>query len=133
VARQDLEQTLQRAPTIAELAHYLDATTEDILDALEAGQSYAMSSLDLPNNDEGTSQQSAEQADEIARVLDRADLTPALAALTDLERTLLSLRFVQDLTQAQIAEQLGIDQSKVSRQIARTLAHLRTQLSDESS
>jgi RNA polymerase sigma-B factor len=92
-----------------------------------------MSSLDLSDNDEGSSQQSAEQADEIARVLDRADLTPALAALTDLERTLLSLRFVQDLTQAQIAEQLGIDQSKVSRQIARTLAHLRTQLSDESS
>ena len=133
VARQDLEQTLQRAPTIAELAHHLDASPEDIIDALEAGQSYAMSSLDLSDNDEGTSEQSGEQADEIARVLDRADLAPALAALTDLERTLLSLRFVHDLTQAQIAEQLGIDQSKVSRQIARTLAHLRTQLSDASS
>jgi RNA polymerase sigma-B factor len=132
VARQDLEQTLQRAPTITELAHHLDASPEDILDALEAGQSYAVSSLDLPDTDEGTSEQSSEQADEIARVLDRADLAPALADLTDLERKLLSLRFVQDLTQAQIAEKLGIDQSKVSRQIARTLAHLRTQLSDDS-
>ena len=58
-------------------------------------------------------------------------LTPALARLPERERRILQLRFYGNLTQSQIAEQLGISQMHVSRLLSRTLARLREDLLTE--
>jgi RNA polymerase sigma-B factor len=63
-------------------------------------------------------------------VLDREHLRPALDELTDRERMVLTLRFVEERSQSEIAEVLGVDQSQVSRLLSRTLLELRRKLSD---
>jgi RNA polymerase sigma-B factor len=58
----------------------------------------------------------------------RAVIERALEALPERERTILQLRFFDELTQTEIAEQVGVSQMHVSRLLARSLANLRQQL-----
>lgn len=60
--------------------------------------------------------------------MDRESLRPLIIALPDRERTILALRFFEERTQTQIAEQMGLSQMHVSRLLARTLANLRREL-----
>ena len=59
------------------------------------------------------------------RVLDRAAVSPMLAALPDLERHVLHMRFFESMTRSQIAARIGTSQMQVSRILSRTLAKLR--------
>jgi RNA polymerase sigma-B factor len=133
-ARLELEQSLQRSPTVDELAQHLDVTDEDVLDALEASSFYATTSLDAPlSNDSDADERTADigHDDEgLAHVLHRAELAPALSRLPEQDRRLLHLRFVEEESQAQIAADLGIDQSQVSRRLTKVLLHLRNDLGD---
>ncbi|MGY4967261.1 sigma-70 family RNA polymerase sigma factor, partial [Streptomyces sp. 900105245] len=52
-------------------------------------------------------------------------LAPLIAGLDERDRRILHMRFVDELTQAQIGEQLGVTQMHVSRLLTRTLARLR--------
>jgi RNA polymerase sigma-B factor len=137
--RSDLEQSLGRSPTIPELAQALGVDEDAVLDALEAAGAYRLDSLDAPGPDDGSgggptksvaSAHSGADDDALLRVLDRHALRPALAELTERERTVLRLRFVEQRTQAEIADELGVDQSQVSRLLARTLLQLRERLGD---
>jgi RNA polymerase sigma-B factor len=60
----------------------------------------------------------------------RHALRPLLAGLPDRERQTLLLRFVENKTQSEIADVLGVSQVHVSRLLAKTLAQLRRQLPD---
>ncbi|BBX60722.1 hypothetical protein MSHO_60670 [Mycobacterium shottsii] len=62
------------------------------------------------------------------RIEDRESLRPLLEALPERERTVLVLRFLDSMTQTQIAERVGISQMHVSRLLAKSLARLRDQL-----
>ena len=62
------------------------------------------------------------------KVLDVATVRPLLAALPERERTVLTLRFFENMTQTQIAERVGISQMHVSRLLARSLGALRRQV-----
>jgi RNA polymerase sigma-B factor len=64
----------------------------------------------------------------LEKIEDRHALRPLLDQLPEREREILVLRFFGELTQTQIAEQVGISQMQVSRVLARTLARLRRQL-----
>lgn len=140
--RAELEQSLGRSPTVAELAATLDVTEDAVLDALEAAGAYRLDSLDSPgpgpDDDVGgprpprsvTPGGEGHDDAELLRVLDRHALRPALAELTDRERTVLRLRFVEQRTQGEIADALGVDQSQVSRLLARTLLQLRERLGE---
>jgi RNA polymerase sigma-B factor len=140
--RSDLEQSLGRSPTVPELAQALGVDEDAVLDALEAAGAYRLDSLDAPGPDDGSgdggplqtiarAQASDRQDDDaLLQVLDRHALRPALAELTDRERAVLRLRFVEQRTQGEIAEDLGVDQSQVSRLLARTLLQLRERLGD---
>jgi RNA polymerase sigma-B factor len=64
----------------------------------------------------------------LADFVDRKALRPLILALPDRERTILALRFFEEKTQSQIAEQLGMSQMHVSRLLARILAQLRCEL-----
>ena len=127
----ELSHTLGRSPTVADVAAHLDTTEEAVLEGLEGSRAYSATSLFTPVGEDGT----AELADtlgetdadmELAEL--RIALGPALAALDERERTILSLRFYGNLTQTEIAQQIEVSQMHVSRLIARALGRLREQL-----
>ncbi len=64
----------------------------------------------------------------MAAVENRESVKPLLAALPERERRILTMRFFNEMTQSQIAAELGISQMHVSRLLAQTLQKLRTQL-----
>ena len=121
----DLSQSLGRSPTIQELAQVTSASEEDVLEALEAGQAYRATSLDAPSDDDDTlgSHLGGEDA-EFDNSERRLLLEPYLARLPARERLILKLRFEDDLTQSEIAQQLGISQMHVSRLLSKCLARL---------
>jgi RNA polymerase sigma-B factor len=120
-----------RAPTVNQLAEYLELDTEDVLDALQAVQAYETLSLDAPraSGDGEVVAYGTMFGEDDARYelveLD-ATITAVLEQLPPRERLILHMRFVEDLTQTQIAERVGVSQMQVSRLLRRSLEHLRT-------
>ena len=131
-ATAELSQRNGRAPTVAELAVHLDLTEEDVLEGLESANAYSAISLDAPDvADEGSTavSDSLGVLDEaLEGVVYRESLKPLLEALPPREKNILMLRFFGNMTQSQIAADLGISQMHVSRLLAKTLAQLREDL-----
>ncbi|MFF5483554.1 RNA polymerase sigma factor SigF [Streptomyces sp. NPDC012935] len=127
-----LEQANGQPPTMAELAEYLDLDEAEVAEGLTAANGYSAASLDFPADAMGSDDTLADhigyQDPELARVENLYALKPLVAALPDRERTILALRFVADMTQSEIGEELGISQMHVSRLLNRTLNRLRTKL-----
>jgi RNA polymerase sigma-B factor len=121
---------LGRSPSPQQLADELNLPVEEILEAIEANTAYDTSSLDTPlRSGDEQSQTVAETLGETdARfelIEDRASIGPALKALPERERLILHLRFVDDLTQTEIAQRIGVSQMHVSRLIRRALEQIR--------
>jgi RNA polymerase sigma-B factor len=121
---------LGRSPSIGELAEALGISEEQTLDALEAYHGRYATPLDeAPREDEdpvGTPAYMLGSEDE------RLELTEYLAViaqgadeLSDSERMVLFLRFARDLTQAEIAERIGVSQMQVSRLLRRAIDRIR--------
>jgi RNA polymerase sigma-B factor len=126
-----LSQELGRSPTIAELASDTGAPEEQVLEALEAGQSYRSTSLDRSGPDEeGLGSRLGVEPKELGTVEWRATLEPYVQALPERQQTILRLRFTVGLTQSQIASHMGISQMHVSRLLARSLLSLRERCRD---
>jgi RNA polymerase sigma-B factor len=128
-AQQQLISKTNRAPTVPELAQYLEFSIEDVLDALETVRAHHASSLDAPYDDgEGESGTMVESFGGHDPSLQSADerVTIGVAArqLPAREREVLALRFVHDMTQTQIADHIGVSQMQVSRILRRAIAHL---------
>jgi RNA polymerase sigma-B factor len=105
------------------------------VEGLEAANAYRGKSLDSLLVDEDSNSGTLGDAigsadDELERVEYREALKPLLSELPERERTILMLRFFANMTQTQIAEQVGISQMHVSRLLAQTLASLRDRLAD---
>jgi RNA polymerase sigma-B factor len=124
---QELSQRLGRVPTPAEIAADLDITTEEVLEAMGASRAYSSISLEAPDEETGWTVGDALGVEDIELALTdrRQGLAPAMAALPDRERHILYLRFVEDMTQTEIADVVGISQMHVSRLLARALDRLR--------
>jgi RNA polymerase sigma-B factor len=137
-ATEELSHTLGRAPTVAELATRLGVSEEDVLEGLESANAYSTVSLDAGSDTEDGPVAMLEtigiEDEALEGVEYRESLRPLLAKLPARERRILLLRFFRNMTQSQIAEEIGISQMHVSRLLARTLAELREGLlaSDES-
>jgi RNA polymerase sigma-B factor len=130
----ELTQTLGRSPTAGELAHAIGCSVEDIVEGLESGNAYATLSLD--GGDDASDAPSMLDAigieDEgLDQVEIRESVRPLLASLPPREKRILLLRFFKNMTQSQIAEEIGVSQMHVSRLLTRTLRQLRQSL-DES-
>jgi RNA polymerase sigma-B factor len=128
-AEDELTQTLGRAPMIPELARHTGETVDDVLEAIEAGGARHAGSIDAPQgpdrSDAGT------LVDERAGVGDvelRVLVDEVLDGLGDRERTVIRMRFYEERSQAEIAEELGLSQSFVSRLIRQTLQSARERL-----
>jgi RNA polymerase sigma-B factor len=130
-AVETLRHELGRSPTIAEIASYLGAREEEVLLAVEAGRAYRTQSLDAPVPGE---QRTIELGDDDPGFDDaegRHDLSPLLSRLPKRERRILHLRFVEGLTQSEIADRIGLSQMHVSRLLSRSLAELRALAAEE--
>jgi RNA polymerase sigma-B factor len=125
-AVEDLSQRLHRSPTIKELVDETGSCEEEVLQAIEAGQSYRTSSLDAsgPEDENLETRLRVESEDFDAAEL-RTALVPHLLSLSERDRSVLVLRFVHGLTQSEIAEQLGVSQMQVSRLLSKSLKALR--------
>ena len=131
----DLAQGLGRAPTVAELAAHLQMSEEDVLEGLESANAYSTVSLDAPDSGDEDAPAVAESLGMVDEALEgveyRESLKPLLERLPPREKRILLLRFFGNMTQSQIATELGISQMHVSRLLARTLTQLREGLTTE--
>ncbi len=120
-----LSQEHGRPPTVAEMARVTGASEEAVLEALEAGQSYRATSIDVPGRQEDPLASRLGDVDSgFADTEDRMVLALSLARLPERERLILNLRFVEGLTQSEIADRVGISQMHVSRLLTASLAKL---------
>ena len=130
-----LTRDLQRSPTIAEIAERLQLDESQVLEALEANRNRRPLSLDRPTNPDDPEETPAAEwigrEDEGYELVEgKAALEAALPGLDERERTVLRLRFVEDLTQSQIAERIGFSQMHVSRILRDTLRRIREQIEE---
>ncbi|MEU0150155.1 RNA polymerase sigma factor SigF [Streptomyces sp. NPDC006288] len=130
-AGDELAQKLDRAPTVAELADRLGLTRDEVVEGMAASNAYTASSLDAKPDEYGDDNESA-LADRLGYednglegIVYIESLRPLIASLPKRDRRILSLRFVANMTQSEIGEELGISQMHVSRLLSRTLVKLR--------
>ncbi|MBV9291008.1 MAG: RNA polymerase sigma factor SigF [Frankiales bacterium] len=128
-ATSELSQKNGRAPTVAELAQHLELSEDEVLEGLESANAYSAVSLDAPDTGDDDSPAVADSLGTTDESLEgveyRESLKPLLEKLPPREKKILLLRFFGNMTQSQIAAELGISQMHVSRLLARTLANLR--------
>jgi RNA polymerase sigma-B factor len=126
-----LQQDLHREPSVAELAEELGVSEAEVRECRLSQTAYTAFSLDVPvDGDSGPVDAPPAPGDEYAVVDQRDALRRALAVLDDRDRRLLQLRFVEDLTQSQIGEIIGVSQMQVSRLLSDILRRLRAALED---
>jgi RNA polymerase sigma-B factor len=131
----ELAQREGRAPTVSELAAHLQMSEEEVLEGLESANAYSTVSLDAPDSGDEDAPAVADSLGIVDEALEgveyRESLKPLLERLPPREKKILLLRFFGNLTQSQIAAELGISQMHVSRLLARTLTQLRDGLTNE--
>lgn len=129
----ELSQDLGRSPTVKEIAAKVGMSEEEILEGLESANAYSPLSLDAPDPSGelgAVIEQLGDVDTALDAVVDRETIKPLLEALDPRAKKILLLRFFHNMTQSQIADEIGISQMHVSRLLSRTLAQLRSGLSD---
>jgi RNA polymerase sigma-B factor len=120
-----------RSPTVPELAQFMELSVEQVLEAMHALRSYGSVSLDAPrandthDEDSSYAETIGEEDSRFGLVELGASLSPALAMLEPDQRELLRMRYIEEMTQSQIAQRIGVSQMQVSRLLQRCLAELR--------
>lgn len=135
-ATDTLTSQLQRSPTIAEIADYLDATVDEVLEAMESSSAYSSVSLEAPSGSDDDDTPSvidryATEDSDLAFTDDRIIIEEALASFSPRERDVIEMRFLKGMTQIEIAEKLGISQVQVSRLLRRTLRKIQDKIDPE--
>ncbi|MFF8971740.1 RNA polymerase sigma factor SigF [Streptomyces sp. NPDC014995] len=131
-ARDELASRLDREPTVAELATLMNLAENEVIEAQIASNGYNSSSLDAALTGDGPDRGEAVLADFIGveedglrLVEDFHSLAPLMAELSERDRQIIHMRFVEEATQAEIGERLGCSQMHVSRLIKRIITRLR--------
>jgi RNA polymerase sigma-B factor len=129
-ARETLTHNLDRSPTVQEIAAYLEVDADLVLEALETATAYI--TVPLPTSaDESDRMAKAFEDSGLELVEQRETLRPLLARLPVREQRILELRFARGMSQSQIASEVGVSQMHVSRLLAKSLAMLRSGLTEE--
>jgi RNA polymerase sigma-B factor len=130
-ASEELSHELHRAPTVTEIATRLGETEEAVLEGLEAGHARIAEHIDpAPRSDDGPT--GGHVLGSVDPGFDASeshlDLLAAVGGLGERDRHVLHMRFIDDMSQPEIAEALGISQSYVSRILRSSLARLRSDM-----
>ncbi len=130
----ELTQSLGRSPTPRELAESIGCTVEEIVEGIESSNAYSTLSLDASDDsdDGAASMLDAIGVDDhnLEHVEIRESIKPLLDRLAPREKKILLLRFFKNMTQSQIADEIGVSQMHVSRLLNRTLDQLRASLEE---
>lgn len=131
-AAQELPTKLGRVPNANDIAEHCGLGLEEVLEAMEAASVRRPYSLDArvgPDEDSGALVETIGDEDPSFATVEYGEaIARTLEELPDRERTILHLRFVEDLTQSEIAARVGISQMHVSRLLRRALDELRQQV-----
>jgi len=134
---EQMKNELGREPAVAELAERLGVTPEDVTEAMEIGPAYVPLSLDQPvassdgQDSRSVSEQIGSPDPELDRVEMRDVLDRAMEHLTPRERSIMAMRFYEQMSQSEIARRLGISQMHVSRLQRAALEQLRKYVPQE--
>jgi RNA polymerase sigma-B factor len=125
----ELTQSLNRTPTVSEIAERLEVSIENVLEASSVDSCFTPNSLDAPlrGSDELSHEPGAEDPG-FARTEARVVIEPALRDLAERDRLILDLRYVNGLTQKEIGDQIGLSQMQVSRILSRVLDSMRASI-----
>jgi RNA polymerase sigma-B factor len=130
-ANEALTSKLGRAPTVGEIAQFIERDHEEVLDALQVSRARGSASLDAPRpggSDEELEPRSetiGADDDGYALVEDSDAVAHALASLSPRERRVVRLRFQREMTQSQIAVEVGLSQMQISRILRHALECMR--------
>ncbi len=122
---------LNRAPTIKEIAEYIDCTEEEVLEAFEAGKMFNSQSLDekfdnSADESDLTLMDVMGQDDKHFVLIENEDfIKKSMEKLNELEKEIIIKRFYFSKTQSEIAKELNISQMTVSRIEKKSLEKLR--------
>ena len=132
----ELTNQLQRSPSVEEIAEHLGITVDEVLEAMESSSAYSSVPLEGGGSSEDEESPSVidhyatEDAD-LAASDDRIVLEEAIQDFSPRERDVIHMRFVDGLTQVEIAERLGVSQVQVSRLLRRTLRRIQDKIDPE--
>lgn len=135
-ATEELTVELQRSPSVEEIAAKLGVSAEEILEAMESSGAYTSVSLEAG----GTSEDDEAPAliDRLGSVdedLDASDdrmvIDDAIRDFSPREQEIVRMRFIDGLTQVEIAKRLGVSQVQVSRLLRRTLRKIQDKIDPE--
>jgi RNA polymerase sigma-B factor len=135
---EQMKNELGREPSVAELAERLGVSTEDVTEAMEMGPAYVPISLDQPlassdgEDARAVAERIGSEDPELDRVEMRDVLSRAMEHLTPRERSIMAMRFYEQMSQSEIARRLGISQMHVSRLQRAALEQLRKYVPQES-
>jgi RNA polymerase sigma-B factor len=125
----DLAQQLGHSPTVPELAAHCGVSEDEVIEAMESGHAYRALSLHAPVAGDETGTELADMIGgldpDLENVENRESLRPLIAKLPVREQRIIVMRFFGNMTQSQIAAQLGISQMHVSRLLAHAIGALR--------
>jgi len=137
-AERQLAAKTGREPTYNEIAEFLEISIEDVLAAAEASAAHHAVSFDTPHDDgdgeTGTLGDSMGKIDERYDLVTlTASIAPAAKRLSERDRRVLALRFVEDRTQSEIADEVGVSQMQISRILSKALRQLGAAVDDDRS
>ncbi|MBP2003208.1 RNA polymerase sporulation-specific sigma factor [Halobacillus andaensis] len=132
VKKEELLKEHGRSPTINELAEALELTTEEVIQAEDAGRS-PQSIYETVYESEGDPITLVDQiAEEDSRWFEHLTLHEVMNTLDKRERLIIYLRYFKDQTQSEVAERIGISQVQVSRLEKKILEQMKESMSDSS-
>ncbi|MBN7773359.1 SigB/SigF/SigG family RNA polymerase sigma factor [Clostridium aminobutyricum] len=126
-AKEELFEKCGRTPTVAELAEHLELTQEEVLEAIESSKAYATYSLNQSIDDSERELVNYEKFASIEEkgynsVEDFEIIKAVFKNFNEKEKSVFKLRYVENKTQSDIAEQLGVSQMTISR-IEKSIRH----------
>lgn len=120
----------QKEPTIEYLAKHLEVSTKDIVDAL-GSMNAVLSIYDPVYNSDGDEMllldQISDDKDEAEKIHNLITLNKSMRTLAPKELHIIKKRYYEDMTQNEIAQELGISQAQVSRLEKNAIANLKKQ------
>lgn len=125
----ELSNSLGRSPTMTEVADAAALTIDEVVEALELHHARRPASIDVPAHADAPSVEPAAPAAPMTAAEDRVVLAQLLEHLPERERRIVWLRFGCEMSQSEIAAEVGLSQMQVSRLLARSLADLRERAS----
>jgi RNA polymerase sigma-B factor len=133
-SERELSARLGRPPTVDDLAEATNLTVEEVLDAIEARSAHDTESIEAGDGDDqraSLAETIGGEDERLELVENRSALSNAMRDLPERDLEILRLRFVEDMTQTEIAERVGVSQMQISRLLRRTLQQLRDQVESD--